>query len=240
MSAVLAPPLVVRALGRVDYVPTWHAMREFTARRDADTPDELWIVEHPPVFTLGQAGKREHLLAPTDIPVVATDRGGQITYHGPGQVVIYTLIDLRRLGIFVKELVYRIEQSVIQTLDAYGIEGRRVKGAPGIYVPVNESPSRQTSPRARGEGKKRVSDPDFSPDFSGVAKIAALGIKVTNGRSYHGVAFNVAMDLSPFALIDPCGYPSLATVDLATLRVQTTWHEAAERLAARLADHLSP
>jgi lipoyl(octanoyl) transferase len=236
MSAVLAPPLVVRALGRVDYVPTWHAMREFTARRDADTPDELWIVEHPPVFTLGQAGKREHLLAPTDIPVVATDRGGQITYHGPGQVVIYTLIDLRRLGIFVKELVYRIEQSVIQTLDAYGVEGRRVKGAPGIYVPVNESTSPQPSLRARGEGKKRVSD----PDFSGVAKIAALGIKVTNGRSYHGVAFNVAMDLSPFALIDPCGYPSLATVDLATLRVQTTWHEAAERLAARLADHLSP
>lgn len=236
MSAVLAPPLVVRALGRADYVPTWHAMREFTARRDADTPDELWIVEHPPVFTLGQAGRREHLLASTDIPVVATDRGGQITYHGPGQVVIYTLIDLRRLGIFVKELVYRIEQSVIQTLDAYGVEGRRVKGAPGIYVPVNESTSPQPSLRARGEGKKRVSD----PDFSGVAKIAALGIKVTNGRSYHGVAFNVAMDLSPFALIDPCGYPSLATVDLATLRVQTTWHEAAERLAARLADHLSP
>lgn len=236
MSAVLAPPLVVRALGRADYVPTWHAMREFTARRDADTPDELWIVEHPPVFTLGQAGRREHLLASTDIPVVATDRGGQITYHGPGQVVIYTLIDLRRLGIFVKELVYRIEQSVIQTLDAYGVEGRRVKGAPGIYVPVNESTSPQPSLRARGEGKKRVSD----PDFSGVAKIAALGIKVTNGRSYHGVAFNVAMDLAPFALIDPCGYPSLATVDLATLRVQTTWHEAAERLAARLADHLSP
>jgi lipoyl(octanoyl) transferase len=236
MSAVLAPPLAVRALGRADYVPTWHAMREFTAQRDADTPDELWIVEHPPVFTLGQAGKREHLLAPTDIPVVATDRGGQITYHGPGQVVIYTLIDLRRLGIFVKELVYRIEQSVIQTLDAYGVEGRRVKGAPGIYVPVNESASPQPSLRVRGEGEKKVSD----PDFSGVAKIAALGIKVTNGRSYHGVAFNVAMDLSPFALIDPCGYPSLATVDLATLRVQTTWHEAAERLAARLADHLSP
>lgn len=236
MSAALAPPLVVRALGRADYVPTWQAMREFTARRDADTPDELWIVEHPPVFTLGQAGRREHLLAPTDIPVVATDRGGQITYHGPGQVVIYTLIDLRRLGIFVKELVYRIEQSVIQVLDAYGVEGRRVKGAPGIYVPTGGSPSPQPSPRSRGEGRKMVSD----PDFSGVAKIAALGIKVTNGRSYHGVAFNVAMDLAPFALIDPCGYPSLATVDLATLRVQTTWHEAAERLAARLADHLSP
>ena len=236
MSAVAAPPIAVRVLGRADYVPTWHAMREFTARRDPDTPDELWIVEHPPVFTLGQAGRREHLFAPTDIPVVATDRGGQITYHGPGQVVIYTLIDLRRLGIFVKELVYRIEQSVIQTLDAYGVEGRRVKGAPGIYVPVNESPSPRRSPDVRADGAKMVSD----PDFSGVAKIAALGIKVTNGRSYHGVALNVAMDLAPFALIAPCGYRSLATVDLATLRIQTTWHEAAERLAARLADHLSP
>lgn len=244
MSAVLTAPIVVRALGHADYEPTWQAMREFTAQRDADTPDELWVVEHPPVFTLGQAGRREHLLAPTDIPVVATDRGGQITYHGPGQVVIYTLIDLRRLGIFVKELVYRIEQSVIQTLAAYGVEGRRVKGAPGIYVPVNDSPSAQPlrqaqgrlSPRFRGEEEKMVSD----PDFSGVAKIAALGIKVTNGRSYHGVAFNVAMDLAPFALIHPCGYPSLATVDLATLGVQTTWHDAAERLAARLAGHLSP
>jgi len=232
MPAVLAPPLVVRTLGRAEYAPTWHAMREFTARRGAHTPDELWVVEHPPVFTLGQAGKREHLLAPTDIPVVATDRGGQITYHGPGQVVIYTLIDLRRLGIFVKELVYRIEQSVIQTLDGYGVEGRRVKGAPGVYVPFETSPAART----RADGGKMVSD----PDFSGVAKIAALGIKVANGRSYHGVAFNVAMDLSPFALIDPCGYPSLATVDLATLRVQTTWHEAARRLAARLVDHLSP
>lgn len=232
MSSVLAPPLVVRTLGRAEYVPTWDAMRAFTARRGADTPDELWIVEHPPVFTLGQSGRREYLRAPTDIPVVATDRGGQITYHGPGQVVIYTLIDLRRLGIFVKELVYRIESSVIQTLDAYGIEGRRVRGAPGVYVPFDTNPAR----RADGGGEKMVSD----PDFSGVAKIAALGIKVTNGRSYHGVALNVAMDLAPFALIDPCGYPSLATVDLATLRVQTTWHEAARRLAARLADHLSP
>jgi lipoyl(octanoyl) transferase len=186
--------------------------------------------------------------------------------------VIYTLIDLRRLGIFVKELVYRIEQSVMQTLDAYGVEGRRVAGAPGVYVPTGDIPSPQPSaglrpvprdardrrcaascalragPRARGEGEKKVSDPNFlaadgrrpTHDFAGLAKIAALGIKVTNGRSYHGVAFNVAMDLSPFALIDPCGHPSLATVDLATLRVQTTCHEAAERLAARLADHLSP
>jgi lipoyl(octanoyl) transferase len=223
MNAVLAPPIVVRALGRADYVPTWNAMREFTAKRGADTPDELWIVEHPPVFTLGQAGRREHLLATTDVPVVATDRGGQITYHGPGQVVVYTLIDLRRLGIFVKELVYRIEASVIQTLDAFGVEGRRVKSAPGIYVPHD----------AAG---KMVSD----PIFLGLAKIAALGIKVTGGRCYHGVALNVAMDLAPFSLIDPCGYASLATVDLATLRVDTTWHDAAERLAARLADHLGP
>jgi lipoyl(octanoyl) transferase len=237
MNAALAPPLLVRMLGRADYVPTWQLMREFTARRDGATPDELWIVEHPPVFTLGQAGRREHLRAPTDIPVVATDRGGQITYHGPGQVVIYTLIDLRRLGIFVKELVYRIEQGVIQTLDAYGVEGRRVRGAPGVYVPMDrDATSPCAAPRGWPHAEKTVSD----PDFSGLAKIAALGIKVTHGRSYHGVAFNVAMDLAPFSLIDPCGYPSLATVDLATLHVHTTWQAAAERLAARLADLLRP
>ncbi len=173
--------MIVRTLGRSDYLPTWQAMREFTARRDAGTPDELWLVEHPPVFTLGQAGRREHLLAATDIPVVATDRGGQITYHGPGQVVAYPLVDLRRRGIFVKELVFRIEQSVLQTLAACDVDGRRVRGArgaPGIYVPWPGSAA--------------------SGEFTGLAKIAALGIKVTRGCSYHGVALNVAMDLAPF------------------------------------------
>jgi lipoyl(octanoyl) transferase len=211
-------PRVV-ALGRAEYLATWEAMRAFTAARDADTPDELWVVEHPPVFTLGQAGKRDHLLAPGDIPVVATDRGGQVTYHGPGQVVVYPLVDLRRLGIYVKELVFRIERAVIQSLDHFGVDGRRVRGAPGVYVPWPDS-------NAAGE-------------LAGLAKIAALGIKVTRGASYHGVALNVAMDLSPFTRINPCGYAGLPTVDLATLGCSVTWQQAADVLAERLAQHLS-
>jgi lipoyl(octanoyl) transferase len=211
-----------RALGRAEYLPTWQAMRAFTEARDADTEDELWVVEHPPVFTLGQAGKREHLLAPGAISVVQTDRGGQVTYHGPGQVVVYPLIDLRRLGIYVKELVYRIEQSVIQALDSYGVVGQRVSGAPGIYV------------RWPADSRGRTAD---SP-LAGFAKIAALGIKVTRGASYHGVALNVAMDLRPFGLINPCGYAGLPTIDLATLGVDARWDDVADRLADRLSCHL--
>ena len=206
-------------LGRTEYVPTWDAMRAFTQQRAPDTEDELWLVEHPPVFTLGQAGRREHLLAPTDIPVIATDRGGQITYHGPGQVVAYPLLDLRRLGIFVKELVFRIEQATIQTLERFGVDARRVKGAPGVYVPYPAS-------RASGE-------------FAGLAKIAALGIKVTRGRCYHGVALNVGMDLAPFSLINPCGYANLPAVDLTTLDIRVDWNDAASGLAERLHTHLS-
>lgn len=211
---------VIRRLGHADYVATWEAMRAFTAQRTAATADELWVVEHPPVFTLGQAGRREHLLAPGDIPVVATDRGGQVTYHGPGQVVIYPLIDLKRLGFYVKELVFRIEQSVIQTLSTFGADGRRVRGAPGVYVPWPGSTA--------------------SGDLAGLAKVAALGIKVTGGCSYHGVALNVAMDLAPFARINPCGYAGLPTVDLATLGASVTWQQAADALAERLAQHLAP
>ncbi len=213
-----APP-AVRDLGRAGYLPTWQAMRAFTAQRGPDSPDELWLVEHPPVFTLGQAGRREHLLDPGEIPVVATDRGGQVTYHGPGQVVVYTLIDLHRLGIFVRELVYRIEQSVIQTLDESGIAAQRVRGAPGVYV-------RDPASRAAGE-------------LAGFAKIAALGIKVSRGRSYHGVALNVAMDLEPFSRIDPCGYAGLPTVDLSTLGASISWRDAADRLTGRLAQHFT-
>jgi lipoyl(octanoyl) transferase len=211
--------MIVRMLGRAEYVPTWDAMRAFTQQRTPDTEDELWLVEHPPVFTLGQAGRREHLLAPTDIPVVATDRGGQITYHGPGQVVAYPLLDLRRLGIFVKELVFRIEQAAIQVLERHGADARRVKGAPGVYVPYAPS-------RASGE-------------FAGLAKIAALGIKVTSGRCYHGLALNVGMDLAPFSLINPCGYANLPAVDLATLDIRVEWNDAASGLAERLRTHLS-
>lgn len=211
--------MVVRMLGRAEYVPTWDAMRAFTQQRSNTTEDELWLVEHPPVFTLGQAGRRAHLLAATDIPVVATDRGGQITYHGPGQIVAYPLVDLRRLGIFVKELVFRIEQAAIQTLDAFDIDARRVRGAPGVYVPLAGS-------RATG-------------DFAGLAKIAALGIKLTNGRSMHGIALNVDMDLAPFSLIDPCGYANLPVVDMATLDRRVAWNDAAGRLAERLQTHLA-
>jgi lipoyl(octanoyl) transferase len=211
--------MIIRQLDRADYVPTWEAMRAFTQQRTPDTEDELWLVEHPPVFTLGQAGRREHLLAPTEIPVIATDRGGQITYHGPGQVVAYPLLDLRRLGIFVKELVFRIEQAAIQTLEGFGVDARRVRGAPGVYVPWLAS-------RADGE-------------FAGLAKIAALGIKVANGRSYHGLALNVDMDLAPFSLINPCGYANLPAVDIAKLDIPVAWKDAATRLAERLKTHLS-
>ena len=193
-------------------------MREFNAQRTPDTDDELWLVEHPAVFTLGQAGRRAHLLAATSIPVVTTDRGGQITYHGPGQLVAYPLLDLRRLGIYVKELVFRIESSVIQTLQSLGVDGRRVAGAPGVFTPwPSQAP----------------------PPFNGLAKIAALGIKVAGGCSYHGVALNVAMDLTPYSLIDPCGYAGLKVIDLVTLGVEADCENVAMRLAERLQAHLS-
>jgi lipoyl(octanoyl) transferase len=211
--------MIVRNLGRVEYAPTWQAMRDFTEARNAGTEDELWLVEHRRVFTLGQAGRREHLLAVTDIPIVQTDRGGQVTSHGPGQVVAYPLVDMRRLGIYVKELVFRIEQAVMQTLEGFGVDARRVNGAPGVYVPWRNG-------RAAGA-------------LEGRAKIAALGIKVTRGRSYHGVALNVKMDLAPFALINPCGYADLPIVDLALLGVTVEPETVAARLAERLAAHLT-
>jgi lipoyl(octanoyl) transferase len=220
----------VRDLGRVDYLDAWAAMREFTRTRAADTPDELWLLEHPPVYTLGQAGRPEHLHAPGAIPVVATDRGGQVTYHGPGQVVVYTLVDLRRAGYFVRELVYRIEESVIQTLDSLGVAGRRVRGAPGVYV----------SPDPVRRGLPAPAPDAAGPQFDGMAKIAALGIKVHRGCAYHGVALNVAMDLAPFSAIDPCGYRGLAATDLATLGAPSDRRACAQRLIERLQAHLAP
>ena len=217
----------LRPLGRRAYEETYEAMRRFTAERRPDTPDELWLVEHPPVFTQGIAGKAEHLLAPGDIPVVPSNRGGQVTYHGPGQVVAYPLVDLRRLGIFIKEYVFRLEAAVIQTLDAWGVVGFRVTGAPGIYVNLAD-PLRAGLP----EGPRE--DP-----FAGLGKIAALGVKVSNHCSYHGVALNVTMDLEPFSRINPCGYAGLRTVDLATLGIRANPDAVAERLADRLAAHLS-
>jgi lipoyl(octanoyl) transferase len=217
--------VIVRSPGLVEYAPTFEKMRVFTDSRQPGTPDELWLCEHPPVFTQGLAGKAEHLLAPGEIPVVATNRGGQVTYHGPGQVVAYPLLDLRRKGYFVKELVYRIEEAVIRTLRHFGVTGHRVGGAPGIYVNLDDPFGHAVLPK-----QKLGSD----PNFQGLGKIAALGIKVSRHCSYHGVALNVAMDLQPFLRINPCGYAGLATVDLARLGVQTDWSEAAGVLSDKL------
>ncbi len=217
-------------LGRVDYPSTLDAMRSFTAGRDAGTPDTLWICEHAPVFTLGLAGKREHLLAPGDIPVLASDRGGQVTYHGPGQVLAYAMVDLKRAGYFVKEFVYRIEESVVKTLAHFGVTGHRVAGAPGVYVRIDDPFS-----HAALQGPMPKDRP-----FRGLAKIAALGVKVSRHCSYHGVALNVAMDLEPFERINPCGYAGLQATDLSTIGVAVAWTEAADVLASKLSIHLAP
>jgi lipoyl(octanoyl) transferase len=203
MSAMLG----VRELGRVAYEPTWHAMQRFTDQRGPDTPDELWLLEHPPVFTQGQAGKAEHVLFAGDIPVVQVDRGGQVTYHGPGQLIAYLLLDVRRSKIGVRELVTRIEQSLIATLAEYGVTANAKPDAPGVYV----------------EG----------------AKIASLGLRIRNGRSFHGLALNVDMDLKPFARINPCGYAGLAMTQLADLtNGPIEFSEVSARLRDQLVKHL--
>ncbi len=216
--------MIVKNLGRVDYAPTEAAMRAFTEARGATTQDELWLCELPPTYTQGLAGKSDHVLNPAGIPVVQTNRGGQVTYHGPGQVVAYPLVDLQRLGIYVREYVFRLETAVIQTLEGFGVTGHRVAGAPGIYVRLDDPGS-----HAALAGPAPADDP-----FRGLGKIAALGIKISRHCSYHGVALNVAMDLQPFAGINPCGYAGLATVDLATLRVFTDWPTVAQRFGERL------
>ena len=194
--------MIVRRPGRVPYEPTWQAMQDFTTQRDASTPDELWLVEHPPVYTLGQAGKAEHLLHVTDIPLVKIDRGGQITYHGPGQVVGYLLLDLHRRGLKVREMVNLLEQALIDCIADYGLDARRKDGAPGVYI----------------DG----------------AKVAALGLRVKNGCSYHGLSLNVDMDLTPFTWINPCGYSGLQTIQLKDFGVT----EGPEDVATRLLGHL--
>lgn len=215
-------------LGRVDYAATVAAMRAFTEQRGEHTPDEIWLCEHAPVYTQGVAGRAQHVLNPAGIPVVQTNRGGQVTYHGPGQVVAYPLIDLKRLSIYVKEYVYRIEDAVLRTLAAHGVTGHRVAGAPGIYVKLDDP-----------FGHAALTGPRRDP-FEGLGKIAALGIKVTQHRTYHGVALNVAMDLRPFEGIDPCGYAGLKTVDLAKIGVSTDWDSVARQLGDRLAANLAP
>ena len=219
-----------RSLGRCDWAATADAMRVFTDARDDATPDELWLAEHEPVFTQGVAGRPEHVLDAAGIPVLGSNRGGQVTYHGPGQVLAYPLVDLKRQGLYVKEFVFRLEAAVLKVLESYAVTGHRLPGAPGIYVRVDDP-----------FGHAALQGPaDPREPFRGLAKIAALGVKVSRHRAYHGVALNVAMDLAPFNRINPCGHAGLQTVDLARLGIDTTWGEAANRLAARLANQFAP
>lgn len=207
----MTTPLILRRFAQVDYLPCWQAMRDLTAKRTASTADELWLLEHPPVFTLGHAGKPEHVLMPGDIPVIHCDRGGQVTYHGPGQVVLYTLVDLRRKGVFVRDYVSLLEQSVLDTLADLGVsQACRKPGAPGIYVPQSAL---------------------SQPHGDALAKIAALGIKIRRGCAYHGVALNVDMDLTPFLGINPCGYAGLQTVDLQSCGIHANLVDAGNLLA---------
>jgi lipoyl(octanoyl) transferase len=222
------PPKVV-ARGHMPYETAVAEMMAFTAARNAAVADEIWLVEHPPVFTQGVAGRAEHVLGAGDIPVVQANRGGQVTYHGPGQVVAYPLIDLRRLGIYVKEYVYRLEEAVLRTLADFDVTGHRVAGAPGIYVRMGDPFG-----HAALVGPRPADDP-----FRGLGKIAALGVKVSNHCTYHGVALNVAMDLQPFSRINPCGYAGLQTIDLATLGVAVDPAQVASVLGRRLATQLS-
>ena len=226
----------VRTLGRVDYVDTALAMQSFTASRTTETPDELWLCEHNPVFTQGIAGKADHLLHPGDIQIVQTNRGGQVTYHGPGQVVAYPLIDLRRTGYFVKEYVYRLEEAVIRTLMHFGVTGHRVAHAPGVYVRLDDPSGHSMLAQRPQKGLGK----DDAQDFDGLGKIAALGIKVSQHCTYHGVALNVNMDLEPYTRINPCGYAGLRTVDLSTMGVTIPIDEAARVLADQLQRRLAP
>lgn len=233
----------LKQLGRVDYLPTYVAMQEFTARRglgpSRNVADQLWICEHPPVFTQGLAGKAEHIFMPSDIAVVQTNRGGQVTYHGPGQVVAYPLVDLQRAGYFVKEYVYRLEEAVIRTLLHFGVTGHRVAGAPGIYVRLDDPAGHAPLPqRPRKASEALPAKPQ--PDFTGLGKIAALGIKVSRHCTYHGVALNVAMDLEPYLRINPCGYEKLQTVDLYTIGFEVSRDEAADVLGRKLLTYLAP
>ena len=209
--------LLVKHLGLVEYESTYQAMREFTQARNADTPDEIWLLEHTPVFTLGLAGDPSNLHSPSDqIPMIEVDRGGEITYHGPGQIVVYLLLDLRRLGVFVKELVFKIEQALIDTLADYGIAAERHSGAPGIYI-------------AQTQG--------VAPEYWG-SKIAALGLKVSKGCSYHGLALNVDTDLDAFARIHPCGYEGLRTIDMQSLGIKDNMDIISQTLLGHLQKQL--
>jgi lipoyl(octanoyl) transferase len=220
----------VKYLGLVPYPHAYQAMQDFTLQRGTEAVDELWLCQHHPVFTQGLAGLASHVLNPGTIPVIPSNRGGQVTYHGPGQVMAYPLLNLQRAGYFVKEYVYRLEESVIRTLAHFGVTGHRVANAPGIYVRLAD-PFAHTALT----GPFLPNDP-----FKGLGKISALGIKVSRHCSYHGLALNVKMDLEPFNRINPCGYAGLQSVDLFTIGVNTSWEEAADVLAHKLAALLAP
>ena len=220
----------VKYLGLVPYPHAYQAMQDFTLQRGTEAVDELWLCQHPPVFTQGLAGLASHVLNPGTIPVIPSNRGGQVTYHGPGQIMAYPLLNLKRAGYFVKEYVYRLEESVIRTLAHFGVTGHRVANAPGIYVRLAD-PFAHTALT----GPVLPNDP-----FKGLGKISALGIKVSRHCSYHGLALNVKMDLEPFDRINPCGYAGLQSVDLFTIGVNTSWEEAADVLAHKLAALLAP
>ncbi len=202
LSPLSVPSPKVRWLGRVEFEPTWRRMQQFTQERGADTPDEVWLLEHPPIFTLGMNAAPEHLLAPGDIPVLQIDRGGQVTYHGPGQLVIYPLVDVRRLGLGVRQLVMALENAVIELMADWQIQAHARRDAPGVYV--------------------------------GERKLASVGLRIRRGSSYHGMAFNVAMDLEPFTRINPCGYQGLEVTDLRSLGLPLTVEQTAEALTGRL------
>ncbi|OBA00620.1 lipoyl(octanoyl) transferase LipB [Halomonas sp. G11] len=207
-----APPIELHVLGRKPYLPVWQAMRSLTDHRDPQTPDQFWLVEHDPVFTQGQAGKPEHVLMPGDIPVVQTDRGGQVTYHGPGQVVLYPLLDVRRGKLGVRTLVTALENAVISVLADYGVSARARPDAPGVYV--------------KGDAGEE-------------AKIASLGLRIRRGASFHGVALNVDGDLTPFSYINPCGYAGMPMTRLADWVTLSSDHRVGEQLAEALAFQLS-
>ena len=202
----ISTPVKIKDLGFSEYEPVWRAMQEFTDSRDKETTDEIWTVEHPPVFTQGQAGKAEHILAAGDIPVIQVDRGGQVTYHGPGQIVIYPLIDLKRHKMGIKALVHGIEEAIIQTLSQYDVHAQRRENAPGVYV----------------EGKK----------------VASLGLRVRKGCTFHGLAFNIRMDLEPFSRINPCGFLGLEVVQLSEFVNNVDFHQVQNELVDNLCNIL--
>jgi len=208
--STVTPTIAIRTLGRTEYEPTWRAMQSFTSARTPDTPDEIWLTEHPPVYTLGLAGRREHLLRDNGIPTIKVDRGGQITYHGPGQLVVYLLFDLRRRRLGIRAMVRAIEVAVIEWLDTLGISAYGKPTAPGVYTMLSGTE----------------------------AKIAALGLRVARGCTYHGLAVNIAMDLAPFHDIDPCGYRGLAVTQLADFGVAMSVENAGAALAPIVSSHL--